>query len=89
MGSEGHLPELKNSLGMELIRCAHEAGARKELRLFAVVSNFVRVVIKEASRRQGVSVERPRFVDAFYRILERFPLPDKAGHPRQLNSSTQ
>jgi hypothetical protein len=36
----------------------------KELQIFAIVYNLVRLVMFEASRRQGIPLERISFVDA-------------------------
>ena len=61
---ETDLRHLKITLGMDVLRCRTEAGVLKEMALFALVYNLVRVVMSEAGRRQGVSVERISFVDA-------------------------
>lgn len=58
------LRHLKIALGMDVLRCRTEAGVLKEMALFALVCNLVRVVMAEAGRRQGVPVERVSFVDA-------------------------
>jgi len=49
---------------MDELHCKTEAGILKELATFAIVYNLVRLVILEASRRQGVAVSRISFVDA-------------------------
>jgi hypothetical protein len=49
---------------MEVLRCETEEGVLKELTVFTLVYNLVRVVMEAASRRQGVAVERISFVDA-------------------------
>jgi hypothetical protein len=43
---------------------ANSNGVEKELTMYALVYNLIRLVMLEASRRQGVSVERISFVDA-------------------------
>jgi hypothetical protein len=63
-GVETDLARLKTTLGMDALRCETEAGVLKELAVFAVVYNLVRVVMCEAGRRQGVCPERISFVDA-------------------------
>jgi Transposase DDE domain len=61
---EGNLKHLKTTMKMDVLRCETVAGVSKELLMFAVVYNLVRVVMLEASRRQGVPVDRISFVDA-------------------------
>lgn len=61
---ETDLAHLKTTLGMDVLRCETESGVLKELTVFAIVSNLVRLVMLEASQRQGVPVERISFVDA-------------------------
>ena len=46
---------------MDVLRCETVAGVSKELLMFALVYNLVRLVMLEASRRQGV----PRGSDQF------------------------
>jgi Transposase DDE domain len=62
--AETNLKHLKTTLGMDVLHCQTEAGVLKELTLFAVVYNLVRLVMLEAGRRQGVPPERISFVDA-------------------------
>lgn len=50
---------------MDVLRCQSEAGIRKELSIFAIVYNLVRVVMLEAARRQEVEVSRISFADAY------------------------
>lgn len=61
---ETDLRHLKTTLGMDVLHCQTEAGVLKEMAMFALVYNLVRVVMVEAARRQGVSAERISFVDA-------------------------
>ncbi len=49
---------------MEVLRCHTVEGVEKELTMYALVYNLIRLVMLEASRRQGVRVERISFVDA-------------------------
>lgn len=58
----GHL---KTTMNMDVLHCKSEAGIRKELAVFTLVYNLVRVVMLEASRRQEVPVSRISFVDAY------------------------
>ena len=61
---EVNLRHLKMTLGMDVLHCQTPEGVLKELTLYAVAYNLVRLVMSEASRRQGVSPERVSFVDA-------------------------
>ena len=61
---ETHLHELKQAMGMDVLRCTTVAGVTKELTVYALAYNLVRVVMLEASRRQGIPVERISFTDA-------------------------
>jgi hypothetical protein len=47
-----------------VLRCETVAGVSKELMMYALVYNLVRLVMVEAARRQGVAVDRISFVDA-------------------------
>jgi hypothetical protein len=51
-------------MGMEVLHCKTVAGVLKEMYMFAVAYNLVRLVMLEASHRQGVPVERISFIDA-------------------------
>lgn len=59
--SFGHL---KTTMRMEKLHCKSVAGVMKELWMFALVYNLVRMVILEAARRQNVAMDRISFVDA-------------------------
>jgi hypothetical protein len=85
---EGNLRALKTTMKMEVLRCETVAGVSKELLMFALVYNLVRVVMLEASRCQGVPVDRISFVDALRWLTEARPgvtlpklvvNPDRAG----------
>jgi Transposase DDE domain len=62
--AEVNLRHLKTTMGMEVLRCQTVAGVTKELYVFALVYNLVRLVMLEAAKRQQVPVERISFVDA-------------------------
>jgi hypothetical protein len=61
---ETDLKHLKITMGMDVLRCETVAGVSKELLMYALVYNLVRLVMVEAARRQGVAVDRISFVDA-------------------------
>jgi hypothetical protein len=68
--AETNLKHLKTTMKMDVLRCETVAGVSKELLMFALVYNLVRVVVLEASRRQGVPVDRVSFVDALRWLSE-------------------
>ncbi len=55
---------LKTTMKMDVLKCMTVDGVLKELLIYAIVYNLVRVVMVEAAHRQGVAVERISFVDA-------------------------
>lgn len=61
---EVQLRELKQTMKMDALHCESVEGIMKELAVFALVYNLVRVVMLAASRRQGVPIERISFIDA-------------------------
>ena len=61
---EVNLRHLKTTMKMDVLRCETVAGVSKELLVYALVYNLVRLVMGEAARRQGVAVDRISFVDA-------------------------
>ena len=67
---ETNLRHLKQTLHMDVLRCKTVEGVNKELAMYAVVYNLVRLVMGEAARRQQVSVERISFIDAVRWLAE-------------------
>jgi hypothetical protein len=61
---EVNFRHLKTTMGMEVLHCKSVAGVLKELHMFAIAYNLVRLVMLEASRRQGVPLDRVSFIDA-------------------------
>ena len=61
---ETNFGHLKTTMGMDVLKCKTVDGVLKELIVFALIYNLVRLVIGEAARRQQVCVERISFVDA-------------------------
>jgi putative transposase len=55
---------LKTTMKMDVLRCQTVKGVTKELTMFLLVYNLVRMTILEAARRQEASPERISFVDA-------------------------
>ena len=61
---ETNLRHLKTTMGLDVLRCKSAIGVRKELAVFALVYNLVRVIMLEAAKRQRVRVDRISFADA-------------------------
>jgi hypothetical protein len=55
---------LKTTMGMEVLHCKSVNGVLKELHIFALVYNLVRLVMLEACLRQDVPLDRISFIDA-------------------------
>lgn len=75
---ETNLGHLKTTMGMEVLRCETVDGVQKELAIYALVYNLVRLTMLKASAEQHARVERISFVDALrwlaQSIRERTPL---------------
>ena len=61
---ELNLRHLKTTMRLDVLHCQTVDGVLKELTLFALAYNLVRLVLLEASRRQGEPLDRMSFVDA-------------------------
>jgi hypothetical protein len=61
---ETNIGHLKTTMKMDVLHCQSEDGVRKELAMFCLVYNLVRMVMLEASTRQQVPVSRISFADA-------------------------
>jgi hypothetical protein len=61
---ETNLRHLKQTLRMDVLHTKTVAGIRKELTMFALVYNLIRLVMLQAASRQGVPPERISFIDA-------------------------
>ena len=59
--SFGHL---KTTMGLDVLKCKPVNGVLKGLMVFALIYNFVRLVMGQAARRQHVGIERISFIDA-------------------------
>ena len=55
---------------MDVLRCKTIAGVEKELLIFAIVYNLVRLVMLAAAERQCVPVARVSFIDALRWLTE-------------------
>jgi hypothetical protein len=61
---EVNFRHLKTTMGMEVLHCQTVVGVLKEMYMFALAYNLIRLVMLEASRRQQVPLDRISFVDA-------------------------
>ena len=61
---EEHLKSLKQTMKMDVLKCMTVDGVLKELTMYAMAYNLVRVAMCEAAGRQGVVVDRVSFIDA-------------------------
>ena len=61
---ETNLRHLKQTMGMDVLRCETADGVLKEMLMFALVYNLVCCVIYDAADRQGVAPDRISFIDA-------------------------
>jgi hypothetical protein len=85
---ETNLAHLKTTMGLDVLRCKTEAGVRKELAVFCLVYNLVRVVMPEAAQRQEVPVSRISFADALAWARHARPgsvMPDLIVNPHRPN----
>ncbi len=63
-GIETNFAHLKTTMGLDVLKCKTVNGVLKELIVFALIYNLVRLVMGQAARRQRVCVERISFIDA-------------------------
>jgi hypothetical protein len=85
---ETDIGHLKTTMGMDVLRCQTEEGVRKELAVFCLVYNLVRLVMLEAARRQDVAVARVSFADALRWVRHARPgdaMPDLVVNPLRPN----
>jgi hypothetical protein len=61
---ETDLRHLKQTLNMDVLRSKTPEGIHKELAMYMVVYNLVRLIMLQAAKHQGVPVTRISFIDA-------------------------
>ena len=61
---ETNLRHLKQTLKMDVLHCQSVDGVEKEVLIYALLYNLIRMVMREAAHRQGVPVNRISFIDA-------------------------
>jgi hypothetical protein len=67
---ETNFAHLKTTMRMDVLRSKTVAGVRKELAVFAIVYNLVRLVMWKAAQREQIRVQRISFVDALRWLAE-------------------
>ena len=55
---------MKTTLGLDVLKCKTVDGVLKELIVFALIYNLIRLVMIQAARRQQVDIDRISFIDA-------------------------
>jgi Transposase DDE domain len=63
-GIETNFAHLKTTMGLDVLKCKTVDGILKELIVFALIYNLVRLVMVQAARWQQVPLDRISFVDA-------------------------
>jgi len=61
---EVNFRHLKTTMGLDVLHCKTVIGVLKEMYMFAITYNLVRLVMLEASRRQEMPLDRISFIDA-------------------------
>jgi hypothetical protein len=61
---ELNLRHLKTTMGMEILRCKSVDGVLKEMYMYALAYNLIRLVMLRASSKQKVPLDRISFIDA-------------------------
>jgi IS4 transposase len=61
---ETALAQLKTTMQMDVLHCKTVPGVLKELTVFAIVDNLVRMVMLQSATLQHTGVERISFLDA-------------------------
>jgi hypothetical protein len=61
---ETFLAQLKTGMQMDVLHCKTVLGTLKELTIFAMVYNLVRMVMLQSATLQYIAVERISFLDA-------------------------
>ena len=77
---------LKITMGMDVLHCKTVAGVTKELYMFAIAYNLVRLVMLEAAQRQEVPLDRISFIDALRWLCHAdpdTPLPNLVINPHR------
>ena len=70
---ETNFQHLKTTVGMDVLHCKSVEGVLKELVVFALVYNLVRLTVHEAGQRQGEPLERISFIAALRCLMHADP----------------
>jgi hypothetical protein len=62
--AETHLRQLKITMKMDVLHCKTVLGVLKELTVFTLIYNLVRLVMLQSATHQQVDIERISFIDA-------------------------
>ena len=68
--AETHLAQLKTTMKMDVLHCKTVQGVRKELTVFTLIYNLVRLIMRQSAHHQQVDVERISFIDALRWLSE-------------------
>jgi hypothetical protein len=71
--AELNLRSLKTTLGMDVLRCRSPQMVRKELAVFHVAYNLIRVLMRQAARVHEVDPQRLSFAGTHQRLLAYLP----------------
>jgi hypothetical protein len=63
-GIETNVAHVKTTMGLDVVQCKTVDGVLKELIVFALIYNLVRLVMIHAAQRQLVAIDRISFIDA-------------------------
>ncbi len=63
-GIATNFAHVKTTMGLDVLKCKTVNGVLKELMVFALIYHVVRLVMRQAARRQQVGIERISFIDA-------------------------
>ena len=64
---------IKTTMRMDVLHCKTVEGVLKELTMFALVYNLVRLTMHETAKRQGVPEQRISFIDALRWLMHATP----------------
>jgi hypothetical protein len=87
-GIETNFAHLKTTMGLEVLKCKTVNGVLKELIVFALIYNLIRLVMVQAARCQQVAIERISFIDAMRWLAsaqDDEPLPALVVNPHRPN----
>lgn len=87
-GIETNFGHLKTTMGLDVLKCKTVNGVLKELMVFALIYNLIRLVMVQAARRQQVAIVRISFIDAMRWLAsakDDEPLPALVVNPHRPN----